>query len=64
MTPTTRKQISQPADWWAAFQRQADEAGVSLSQWLGERGIEALSAKERKGLSERRPEGRPRKEPQ
>ena len=29
------KRITQPPDWWTAFQAEADFAGVSLSSWMG-----------------------------
>lgn len=31
-----RKLITQPADWWAAFEAAAESEGVSLAAWLGE----------------------------
>ena len=30
------KNITQPEDWWDAFQYEADAAGLSLSAWIGE----------------------------
>ena len=29
------KNITQPPDWWDAFQNEADRAGISLSSWMG-----------------------------
>lgn len=31
-----KKLISQPADWWAAFEKQASLEGMTMSQWVGE----------------------------
>ena len=61
MTTTTRRQITQPADWWAAFQKQADAEGLTVSQWLGECGLANLTAAERKQLSKRPAVGAPTK---
>lgn len=30
-----RKNITQPTDWWAAFEAAAQAEGVSLSEWVG-----------------------------
>lgn len=54
-----RKNITQPTDWWEAFQKQADEAGQSLSEWIGEAGKKHLPKDARKKLSERGTRGRP-----
>ena len=56
-----RKNITQPADWWAAFDEEAKKAGESLSAWIGEACIHRLPSKERKKLSERPPANRPKK---
>lgn len=32
---TTRKNLTQPSDWWEAFQRQAEREGLTLSEWVG-----------------------------
>ena len=31
-----RKNITQPADWWAAFEKQAKANSQSLSEWIGD----------------------------
>ena len=31
-----RKNISQPAEWWRAFQEQADAEGKCLSEFMGD----------------------------
>lgn len=60
---TERKNITQPADWWAAFVEQAKKEGMSLSEWLGEIGKEKLPKKTLAKLSQRPKEGR-RKNPE
>lgn len=52
-----RKNITQPADWWAAFQRAANAAGMSLSEWMGEQCRKSLKKEK---LSERKPAHRPK----
>lgn len=54
-----RKNITQPTDWWAAFEAAAEAEGVSLAEWVGAcckanlpKGVEAK-------LSERGTRGRP-----
>lgn len=32
----SRKNISQPPEWWLAFQAEADKHGQSLSEWMGD----------------------------
>ena len=56
-----RKNISEPTDWWAAFEAQAEAEGMSLSEWLGESGKARLPAKVAKKLSKRPPAHRPKK---
>ncbi len=36
------KNITQPPDWWDAFQNEADRAGVSLSSWIGDACLVAI----------------------
>jgi hypothetical protein len=36
MSKNQNKQISQPDDWWAAFERMASLEGMTLSEWVGE----------------------------
>jgi hypothetical protein len=54
-----RKNITQPADWWAAWKTAADDEGKSLSAWIGEQCNAALKSKTQKQLSERGKRGRP-----
>ena len=58
-----RKNITQPADWWAAFEAKAQSEGKTLSQWIGDTCRKALG-KDGKQLSERKPANRPRKDQQ
>lgn len=54
-----RKNITQPADWWAAFEAAAEAEGVSLAEWLGECGKANLPKEVAAKLSERGTRGRP-----
>lgn len=56
-----RKHITQPTDWWDAFQAQAQAEGMTLAAWLGEAGKARLPAKVVKKLTERPPANRPKK---
>lgn len=58
-----RRNITQPADWWAALEKQATAEGMTLSEWIGwackaklPRGI-GIHA----GLSDRPAANRPKK---
>lgn len=62
--PSTKKTILQPPDWWAAFQCEADAAGLSLSAWIGEACRQAIPARRKTklaNLSERPLASRPKK---
>jgi hypothetical protein len=63
---TERRPISQPPDWWMAFEAAAEEAEMHLSTWIGEacreklertKGQKRAAAK----LSDRKQRGRPKK---
>jgi hypothetical protein len=56
-----RKNITQPADWWAAFEEQAKAEGLTLAAWLGEAAKAKLPPKVAKKLTERPPANRPPK---
>lgn len=58
--PRTRKNVTQPSDWWASFERAAKEEGVTLSEWLGDCMLANLPKEERERLSKRPGIGRPR----
>ena len=51
---TTRKNITQPADWWEYIQKSADEAGLTLSEHIG---VMCIPEKVRGKLSARIPAG-------
>jgi hypothetical protein len=55
-----RKNITQPADWWAAFQAQSEAEGMTLAAWLGEAAKAKLPPKVAKKLTERPPAHRPK----
>jgi len=57
-----RKNITQPADWWQAFEAEAERRGLNLSQFLGLAGLELLPAKTKRKLSERIRPGRKKNE--
>ncbi|QDT30914.1 hypothetical protein [Thalassoglobus polymorphus] len=57
-----RQPISGPVDWWDAFKAAAKKDGRPLSEWVTDLCKDALPASERKKLSERTPQGRPRVE--
>lgn len=52
-----RKSITQPSDWWEAFQAQAKSEHLTISEWVGE--CCKLYVKDRR-LSERKPAHRPK----
>lgn len=56
-----RKNITQPSDWWAAFEAQAKAEGLTLAAWLGEAAKAKLPPKVAKKLTERPPANRPPK---
>ncbi len=49
----TRKNITQPPQWWRAFQSQAEADGMNLSEWLGQCAIANLPVKVQRQLIER-----------
>lgn len=56
-----RKNITQPSDWWAAFEAQAKAEGLTLAAWLGEAAKKQLPPSAAKKLTERQPANRPPK---
>lgn len=56
-----RRNITQPADWWAAFEAQAKAEGASLSKWIGMKCIESLPEEVKTSLIGRPAAHRPRK---
>jgi hypothetical protein len=59
---TTRKNLTQPADWWAAFEKHAKAEGFTLSEWVGECCLAFLVGNEADSLSERTPAHRPKRD--
>lgn len=53
MPSTERKTVTQPSDWWAAFEEAATASGMKVSEWLGEAGKKQLPKDVRKQLSDR-----------
>jgi len=53
-----RKNITQPADWWAVFEEEAEESGQTLSEWIGEACKRAVPKQFRVHLSDRVKPGR------
>lgn len=54
-----RRNITQPAAWWAEFEKAARRSGQTLSEWLGECGVANLPADVQAKLPERQGAGRP-----
>jgi len=61
VTTSERRNITQPADWWAAIEAAAQADGVTVSEWIGEACRKRLPVSVRRGLSDRPPANRPRK---
>ena len=55
-----RRNITQPADWWVAFELQAKAEGLTLSEWVGECCRVYVEKGVNNGLSERPAANRPR----
>jgi len=57
-----RRNITQPTDWWAAFEQQATADGWSnLSAWVGDCCRANLDKQRQQGLSERPTVGAPKR---
>jgi hypothetical protein len=56
-----RRNIPQPADWWAAIEAAAQADGVTVSEWIGEACRKRLPVSVSRGLSARPPANRPKK---
>ncbi len=56
-----RKNVTQPEDWWAAFQAEAKRNGQTLSEWVGAACFAQLPHRKAKQLSDRPPANRPKK---
>lgn len=61
MPISQKKYITQPPDWWQAWQQEAAKQGLTLSAWIGERCNQGLPPDVLAKLSERPAANRPRK---
>jgi hypothetical protein len=59
-----RKNLTQPADLWQAAEAVAQAAGISLSEWVGQRMVAGLPAEVRRQLAARPGVGRPKSAPE
>lgn len=59
--PNERKNITQPDDWWAAFEAAAKKAGQPLAEWLGDAGKDKLPKAKAAKLTKRVKRGKPKK---
>jgi len=59
--PCERRNITQPADWWKAFDEAAAAEGMTVAAWLGEAGKLRLKKDKVKALSPRPAANRPKK---
>lgn len=57
-----KKNVSQPSDWWSAWEREAWKLGMDLSEWIGMVCNKAIPVKEAERLSKRRGRGRQRQQ--
>ncbi len=57
-----RKCISQPQDWWEAFNKAAESDGKTLAGWMGEICRQQLSKRVQGSLSDRPAAHRPKKD--
>jgi len=56
-----RRNITQPADWWAAFEVAAKAEGVNLSEWIGACCVANVPVSVAEKLSTRPTVGAPKK---
>ena len=61
MAECQRRNITQPADWWAAIEAAAAAENVTVSEWIGEACRKRLLVSVRRELSRRPGAHRPRK---
>jgi len=59
--PSERRNLTEPGDWWAAFERQAEADGQTLSEWAGDCMRANLPKNAAAELSDRPPANRPKK---
>lgn len=61
MTNSERKCLTQPDDWWRAFEQEAQKRGMPLAAWMGEVCVAQLPKRVQTKLSERPGAHRPKK---
>ncbi len=61
MTNSERKCLTQPDDWWRAFEQEAQKRGKTLAGWMGEVCAAQLPKRAQAKLSERPGAHRPKK---
>ncbi len=59
-----RKNITQPTDWWAAFEEEAKRRGLTLSEFIGLAASKMLAKDQKAKLSARVKPGRKKNEDQ
>ena len=57
---TQRKNITQPEEWWIAFEKAAEREGLTLSQWIGDRLVKSLPKTAQRKLPPRPAAHRPK----
>jgi len=57
-----RKNITQPNDWWAVFEAEAEKRGLTLSEFMGLAASKMITKEQREKLSERIKPGRKKSE--
>ena len=60
MNASKPKLITQPTDWWVAFENAARESKKTLAEWLGDAGKARLPKEVSDSLSERPGAHRPK----
>ena len=61
MTNSERKCLTQPDDWWRAFEQEAQKRGMPLAAWMGEVCAAQLPKRVQAKLSKRPEAHRPKK---
>jgi hypothetical protein len=61
MTTSERKCLTQPPDWWDAFNAEAKKRGMTLAAWMGDVCVAQLPKRVQASLSERPGAHRPKK---
>ena len=56
-----RRNVTNPPDWWVAFEIAAAKDGATLSEWIGAQCVRSLPKKVQRALADRPPAHRPKK---